>query len=198
MVQNIVGRINAWRRRGPVPDNLSTNPHLNQAIRHQNRIGWENFLEGFISQEWRHVQQQYLITINSPRSALCWWAKAQRQIWNFILTMWDNRCKFLHEREGETIHRREQLDTTVAILHEWNKGQETLPTSHQTLFQGSILQRTTDSCKRQKQWLTSVWVARDRYSPTITPRYTNNTAYDSYNKWKKRKWKEEEEDAPPD
>ena len=198
MIQNIVGRLNGWRRGEPAPDDLSTNPILQLAIRHQNRIGWENLLEGFISKEWRKVQHHYLTTINSPRSAVCWWAKAQRQIWNLILSMWDNRCKFLHEREGETIHKREQLDTTRAILNEWNKGRENLPSSHQNLFQGSILQRTTDTCKRQKQWLTSVWIARERYSPNTNPSYPNNTAYDSYNKWKKRKWKEDDNDAPPD
>ena len=197
MVQNIIGRINAWRNGERNPDNLSTNLRLKKAICHQNRIGWDNFLEGFISTEWRAVQHQYLTTIHSQRSAICWWAKAQRQIWELILAMWDNRCKFLHEQEGETTHKQEQLDTTTAILHEWIQGQDTLPPSHQNLFNGLVSQRTTDTCKRQKQWLTSIWLARDRFAPTTTPRYTNNTAFDQYSKWKKRKWKETTDDDPP-
>jgi hypothetical protein len=78
---------------------------LNDAIHHQNIIGWENLLRGFTSSLWSKAQHQ-----NLPNER----SKTKRAPWNTILirraielhkTIWEDRNTFVN---GKTIKESHQ------------------------------------------------------------------------------------------
>ena len=187
MIQQIIGRLRTWQRNEPILPNNATTPLLRHAISHQNRIGWQNLLEGFLTKEWVLIQEAYLTSINSRKSAILWWNKVQRKMWYIIIHMWKHRNKAVHERDGHTIHITEQEDINKAINHEWDIGLGNLPASHSNLFNKSRTIHLSDTYHRQRQWLASVWTAKERCDPTRDPVNASNTAFQRYQQWKKRK-----------
>ncbi len=59
---------------------------LQPAVQQQNDIGWNNFLEGWVSFEWELVQQAYYDLIQSRRSGLRWLSSMIKKLWQVA---WD-------------------------------------------------------------------------------------------------------------
>jgi hypothetical protein len=69
---------------------------LHQAIITQTRIGWKNFLDGFISTEWRQVQDRYYAWLAIRRTGKRWVTALLVKLWDVSWTMWDDRNDALH------------------------------------------------------------------------------------------------------
>ena len=134
MVQQIIGGLCNWQRDAPLLPNNATTPLLHHTITHQNRIGWKNMIEGFITKQWALIQAEYLESINSHKSAILWWTKVQRKLWDIIIHMWKHRNSAVHDRDGSTIHITKQEDLHNTINHEWDIGLGNLPDIHSNLF----------------------------------------------------------------
>ena len=107
--------------------------------------------------------------------------------------MWSFRNKQVHNRNGTSVHIIEHDDIQSAINHEWDKGLQNLPPTYSTLFPSHKDMILSDSIKSQRQWLASVWSARDRHQDTVLPIPTTNTSSQRYSKWKNQKASELQE-----
>ena len=185
MIQAIIGNLNAWRGEHPFPYTYYDNRSLRKALTQQDRIGWQSFLEGFKSLQWRLVQQQHLANIGSQKSAILWMSRLQQKLWEVMKAMWQDRNNTLHN-EGNTVHQEELRAIDAEILAKWQIGIDILPRHrYEHLFCGQRQQRLTDTIHQKKMWLSSVWSARDRYGET-DERQRDTIASDFYKRWKQK------------
>ena len=185
MVQAIIENINAWRSQYPYPATRYDNRTLRSAIRHQDEIGWQNFIEGFKDIGWRKVQMTHFQHINSQKSVLLWMSRLQQKLWNIMKAMWTDRNNTLHH-EGNTVHQHEMQAITAEILIEWQIGIDILPNNrYEHLFRGNVQTRLNDTIHQKQMWLSSVWGARDKYGST-RPTQRDIVASSFYRRWKER------------
>jgi hypothetical protein len=69
---------------------------LHHAIAEQSILGWKNFLDGFISIAWVHVQDQYYKWLSIRRTGRRWVTALLIKLWDVSWTMWDDRNDALH------------------------------------------------------------------------------------------------------
>ena len=97
--------------------------------------------------------------------------------------LWDDRNETLHG-EGQTIHLEELTAINEEITNQWLKGINHLPSRYRHLFQGNFRCLYQSDINQKQQWLTSVWLARDKHSPLPTTR--NAIAENFYIRWHRR------------
>ena len=185
MQETIIRKISEWRDSTPVNAIPSImNNHLRQAILDQNSIGWQNLLNGFISNQWRVIQRLHLLEIGSRKSAELWISRFQKRIWMIPWALWQHRNEFLHN-DGTTIHFQDTVAINNEIRIEYEIRGRDLPVSYLHLFQTPVESLLRQSIFSRKEWLTSVWVARDHHSPEHG-RSRNPVALAFYDKWRKQ------------
>lgn len=64
--------IPSLNRFNPVKDDHDVHTHINSATKHQNKIGWENFTRGYISNKWKEIQQIMAPNTNQQRNKDNW------------------------------------------------------------------------------------------------------------------------------
>jgi hypothetical protein len=156
----IMKELQAWREQLPHPNIDSLSPSLYTVISNQQKIGWKQFLEGLLAEEWIEYQHDHYLQINLKKSGLIW---SKKIIWlhvNLLQKIWAgqnnqlHKTKMIHEMEGLPEHIR-------SICTEWTIGINTLPTvdfSH--LFSTpleALLQKTIDT---EKDWLAVIKLGR--------------------------------------
>ena len=185
MTNAICDKLNAWRYNQPSPIITTSNRKLREGLRKQDRLGWQNFIQGFIPKEFKACQQQHLINIGSQKSDSLWIARMQNKIWLIAWDLWQHRNDILHG-DGSRIHSRDYRATNNQVIAEWTTGPESLSTTlHGHLFRGSLRQRLSSSISEKRQWLTSVWAARDNDN-SASAYLRDATADRFYERWKKR------------
>ena len=184
MTKAIISSLRAWNEVKPYPTIRTNNTKLKEAIKQQDQIGWRQFMDGFISKQWRLCQKEHMERSKSQKSPDLWMAKLQRRIWTIPWDMWDSRNKHLHNEEN-SIHAQEGKDLEKNITIEMTRGMEGLPKRYQRLFKESTQFRMKESITQKKQWLTSVWAARDsiRIDGSL---HSDGAAMPFYDKWKCR------------
>ncbi len=94
----IIAQLNNWRLG---IDNTYTVPfQLQPAVDQQTDIGWNNFLEGWVSFEWELVQQAYYDLIQSRRTGLRWLSSLIKKLWQVAWDMWEHRNGILHAQDN--------------------------------------------------------------------------------------------------
>ena len=184
MQEIIIKSIKAWRN--PSPNNFTETGNLaiHQALAEQDVIGWNNLFNGFISSQWKIIQQKYLREIGSMKSPILWISRFQRRIWEIPWALWQHRNGFLHN-DGTTIHFQETVAINNEIRAEYGIRGGDLPVSYLHLFQHPIEVLIKQSIFSRCEWLTSVWVTRDHHTPDHG-RLRNEIAVAFYNRWKKQ------------
>ena len=178
----IVENLQSWHDGSPYPSTRYLNPTLQTAIKKQDLLGWTAFIEGFLAKEWKQCQKEYMQ--GTQRSPDLWMAKLQKKIWQITWTMWEHRNKHLHS-DDYPIHQFALSELNTAIITEHTRGLDNLPKKYQRLFKGSIQERYADNIHQKRQWLTSVWAAREQY----TNERINNAETESrifYSRWRRR------------
>ena len=84
----------------PKPDNYDADYH--SAITQQNAIGWDNFIKGRWSKEWRklqalHYEANPLAKPNQHENATAWATSSVRLMWEKWYELWESRN---HDRHG--------------------------------------------------------------------------------------------------
>ena len=187
----ICNNLKAWQKQALYPPGQTPDTILAQALKEQDRIGWQSFLEGYWSTQWRVKQQEHLETINSRKSATLWISRAQRKIWEIAWQMWMHRNEILHNN-GTTIHSHEMTALNGEIIKEMMTGQDSLSNRFANLFKSNIQKRLAESFHLKRLWLTSVWTARDNQN-TRASESRNTDASMFYNRWKKKRKRELDE-----
>ena len=195
MSNAICNKLHAWRHNLPSPIITTSNRVLSEGLRKQDRLGWHNFLQGFIPMEFRHCQRQHLLNIRSQKSDSLWIARMQNKVWLIAWDLWQHRNNLLHG-DGSRIHPRDYTATNNQVIAEWTTVLESLSlTLYGHLFQGSLRHQLSSSITEKRQWITSVWAGRDRDNSHLNY-LCDATADRFYDRWKKRYMPPTTESAP--
>jgi hypothetical protein len=179
----IIANLSAWKHQSTFPP-VPAQRWLREAVLSQDDIGWRSFLDGFISYKWRKAIEKHFEEINSKKSAALWTSRLVRQIWEIQWLMWMDRNNTLHG-EGNTIHLEEITAINEELLIQWRTGIDDLPPArYQHLFQGDFRTLYQTHHNQKKQWLTSVWLAREQHAPL--PIQRNAIAENFYQRWHRR------------
>ena len=183
LAQAIIDNLTAWRQQSPFPP-LPDDRNIRAAVLEQDDIGWRSFLDGFISTKWKIVIERHFQTTGSQKSAELWTSKMVRQIWDMQWQLWMNRNDTLYG-EGNTIHLEEINAINEELTKQWMQGLADLPrTRYQHLFQGEFRLLYQKDHNQKRQWLTSVWLAREQHSDT--PGTRNKIADNFFQRWMQR------------
>ena len=121
LIEAVVENLRAWRGSTPFPTETPISDSLQEAMRHQDRIGWKSFMEGFISHKWVQCQREHYELVGSQKSAQLYMVRVQRRIREIAWKLWEQRNEELHHG-GTTIHSKEQGELQEHIVQEWGKG----------------------------------------------------------------------------
>jgi hypothetical protein len=175
----ITQNLTAWRQNSMYP-HPPIDTTLRKAVLQQDSLGWNNFLHGFISSKWRQAIDMHFKKINSKKSSTLWVSRLVRKIWDIQRQLWNDRNEALHG-EGNTIHVEEITAINEEVLSQWTKGSRHLPTRYHHLFKGEFRLLYQSDYHRKQQWLTSIWLAREKHSPLPVTR--NSIAENFYKRW---------------
>jgi hypothetical protein len=165
MIHIICDSLRSWRNGERLPIPSTAIPQIvMEAMIDQDNIGWFNFTNGFLARKWRIIQTAYFKDIRTQRSPDLWMAKCQLRIWEIAWMMWQHRNDFLHN-DGKTIHFQEVSAINRSIRIEFTRAGNGLPAIYQHLFQINIDDLLASSTSMKQEWLTSVWAARDHFTP---------------------------------
>lgn len=157
-------------------------PSLQPAILEQRSIGWQSFLEGFISSKMLAYQATYYNNKNSKKSILSWSSIMIRAGWTVIFSLWQHRNEKLHhtpiaaDLEGQGV-------LNAAISAELQIGAHTLPHRFRHYFtftEESIISR---SLRERKNWFKTVRLAREKFGDTklVNDEFSEIKGY--YRRW---------------
>jgi hypothetical protein len=156
----IMKELQSWREHLPLPNLTNLPATLRTAIINQREIGWREFLEGLLANEWIDYQQQHYKQTNSKRTGMTWSIKIIKYHIHFLQQIWTGRNNKLHKTK--IIQELEGLpELQRSIRTEWDIGISTLPAvdfSH--LFKLNLDTLLHKSVDTQKDWLAVVKLGR--------------------------------------
>lgn len=59
--------LSEWRNNLKFSNINARYPHLQEAVDHQDFLGWKNFIDGKISMKWEKVQNDYLVWLGENK-----------------------------------------------------------------------------------------------------------------------------------
>lgn len=154
--ESIINYLNGWRN--DTQPTLHPSMWFYSAFTGQNVIGWRNFLEGFICNEWQLTQQNYFLRVGSRRSPRRWTAALIRKLWEVAWDMWEHRNGILHNKEQSIIlnHLHAQ------IREEFQRGSTDLSRDAQALFRPGLAGILSKPVEVKQQWLARIQLAREK------------------------------------
>ncbi len=66
-------------------------------------IGWNQFFEGWLVQEWTRAQQAYYNSIKSLRTGELWAVALIKKQWDTAWDLWEHRNGILHEEQNKVV-----------------------------------------------------------------------------------------------
>lgn len=159
----IILEVRAWRNDNLPPriDNLDS--QLRHAILSQRKIGWRSFLEGLISTQLLHYQQQHLATNFPDKKVTSWSKKVIKAGWKLMMKMWENRNEQLHKPD-KILEMEGRKELIKCVLQEWEIGLGDLPAFEFTHFfrikKEKLLKKSVEG---KKDWLANIKMARVLY-----------------------------------
>ena len=138
-------------------------PTVLEAAIDQDEIGWSNFLEGRLSNQWRVIQQQYFISIRSRRTVQRWMADLITNILQLTHKAWTTRNDIVHEKT-KGISAAQAEANAAQIELEFSIGSEQILAKDKHLF----TDRTQDhllclNSNAHQNWIDEVAEARKQY-----------------------------------
>ena len=170
LIEAIITGLDAWRNNHPAQHKSYSLPHLSTAIALQNLIGWKGFLHGFTAVQWEHAQHNYLQFKQSKLTGKRWISALIKKLWETIWALWRYRNGLVHDVTNTPIKKLNAL-LNITVLKELQFGLSDLPHNYAYLFQKKMSQVLKTSVNQKKQWILTVWTARD----TLTPLHISTT-----------------------
>ena len=160
-VINVISRrLMEWKRGELFSQIQSTHPYVNVALREQDLMGWDAFLEGSISQEWRQAQEYFLAFSKSKKTSKRWASALIQKVFDVAWDQWEHRNGILHEVDNK-FDQETTIRVDAEIKRQFRVGTGSLPQADHGLFRAGV-QRILDRPLKQKhRWLTFVRAARN-------------------------------------
>ena len=164
MLRNIIiTELSCWRDNKPFPTTTSLPFELQALIRVQRHIGWKNFLEGVLAQEW--AQQQFKLKNQrySYKKSRVWIKNVIKANWKLLRSLWQHRNEKLHNTQT-ILDREGHKELIQAVTKEWKIGLGKLPIrDFAYLFQIKWKKLKTSSTDYLKAWFAKVRLGRELY-----------------------------------
>ena len=162
-----------WRKSGGIYGHHYQDNRIKRAIKQQEKIGWDHFLLGRISQQWSEIQAKHYKNIGSKKTGERWAEILIKEIWRIHCSIWNGRNEILHGTGNHVV-----LGTKVyekEIEKELNKGSKLILNSDKYLFRGiSMVDVRKWKADKKQKWLDTVTAARHmsslRHQETQQPR----------------------------
>ena len=165
LADSIRNGLSAWRNNHPQEQKTYSLPHLNTALEVQSKIGWKGFMHGFLAIEWEYAQLNYLQFRNRRTSGKRWIAALIKKLWQTIWSVWRYRNTLVHEQTNQPLHKINAL-LNITVMRELQHGLGGLPPNYSYLFKKNLFDVLKTSINKKKQWVLTVWAARDSLTPT--------------------------------
>jgi hypothetical protein len=135
---------------------------LNNAIHHQNIIGWENLLRGYASTYWVKTQIKYSLNASSNRRRAPWNTTLISSVIELHKNIWEERNLIVHgETVQESLHKLHQR--TIEQVKELYKENPILAPRFPAIKAIPLDQRLRRTTKNLQ-----VWIARIEHQKMIT------------------------------
>ena len=151
-----------------IPPDLDT--EVQQCFVRQSRLGWTQFLHGFLSHSWAETQGKYYKARGSRREGRRWAVNLSKQLWWIVFGMWDHRNQEMFSGKADVLGGQDLLKQ--AIQRELQRGIDTLSPVYTPYFRTTTRSLFKKPIEKMKQWL--VVVRRGRMALQET--YTDNIA----------------------
>jgi hypothetical protein len=148
---HILGHLCSWWDGSQGPAFIP--PGLQNAIDEQNNIGWNRFLEGWLSKAWVLRQQQYFEKSRTHRSGKRWAVALIRKLWLVTWDLWEHHNGVLHEQENALARERSsKTNSKVCDLFQELMGRHILPRDRH------LLRLSLSELLKKDQEYKEVWV----------------------------------------
>ena len=160
VVINVIGRrLMEWKRGVPFSQVNTTHPFVTEALREQDLMGWDAFLEGSISKAWRQAQEYYLAFSKSPRTSKRWTSALIQKVFEVAWDQWEHRNGILHDVDNK-FDKATELRVNREIQNQFRIGKASLPRADHGLFHAGAQRILARSLKSKQNWLHFVSTAR--------------------------------------
>lgn len=126
----------------------------------QDTIGWDNFMEGKVSNEIRKCQKQFLIQEGSRKSSITWTAGLISQLLGMVHEQWTYRNGVVHKRDEDGLNRLQKAELSIRIRAQLGQGSSGLEEEDKFLLSPDY----KEICKWEKHkklaWLREIITAR--------------------------------------
>ena len=130
----------------------------------QDKIGWQNLVEGKLSMLWRDLQDEHYSSIGSWWSSSKWAASLATQLLELVHAMWLFRNSILHGRDRQGLKCADTLALENAIWEEFALGTLGLAQhGHHYIHRGRDDVNALSADDKQA-WLQGIWLARSSRS----------------------------------
>ena len=134
--------------------------HFQRLAEEQDTIGWDNFTEGKISKEFRRIQHEYLVSIDSRKTALHWSAQLISKLLLLVHAQWVYRNTIVHKKTKDGLKRKEGAYIRSKIHQEFALGTTQLDKDDSFLMEHTEQDILALSGVDKKIWLRAIATAR--------------------------------------
>jgi hypothetical protein len=128
-------------------------------ISSQNVLGWDSFLHGFITVEWRKAQEAYLKRMKNKLSIRRWTTSLIQKLWDTSWDFWEHRNGILHDIGTGDLVKRMDAD----IQHQFALGSRGVLASAVPLFAQGMESVLQSPLAVKQVWLKRVICGRERF-----------------------------------
>ena len=112
--QGIIDGLEAYHDQRPIESPPSTWPGVEDTFQAQANLGWNKFVDGFITHMWSSTQQSYLTFIRKKMTGKRWASRLINQLWEIAWDMWKHRMKILETPDSQSLLAlTAKLDTQI-------------------------------------------------------------------------------------
>ena len=162
MREAIVARLCQWKGITRQDCNWTASHGLRDAIRHQDELGWYNFLMGRISIEWKAVQQKYYKWLGKRNTGRKWAVVLIKKIFEISWDMWDHQNRVQLKTTTRAKARRINALNRL-IMDEYERGSVGMIPRDLHWLAKPRSKIIAYDYERKEQWVESVQLARIRF-----------------------------------
>jgi hypothetical protein len=140
------------------------------ALLTQDSIGWANFFEGCIAQEWEAIQEAYFHWCWSQKTGRRWMASLIQKLWDISWDLWEHRIGIVHDHKNEAILYMTAVDQEIRT--QFHRSPHGLHSWDQQLFAGTLQDILGASIFYRQRWLHRAETARARASQRVVTTYS--------------------------
>jgi hypothetical protein len=99
---------------------------IQQVLKQQIHLGWDQFVQGCIATHWQQIQSTYFEELKVRQAGQKWMSLLIMIVWDFNWTLWDHGNDVLHKNSDVHNELLDMAAMNFAIIEEWHAGGEEL------------------------------------------------------------------------